>query len=87
MPPDLCGADFDETPLDALPAGVDPCGEGGEFHSLCWDGPMFRKPIPVLRGQRVERGGHAFTDLLPTEEESCGDGFSAAPSSGGSPLS
>jgi uncharacterized protein (TIGR00290 family) len=87
MPPGLCGADFDEALLAALPAGVDPCGEGGEFHSFCWDGPMFRAPIPVRRGERVERGGFVFTDLLPADEESSGDGASAAPSSGEIPQS
>ena len=26
---------------------IDPCGENGEFHTLCWDGPIFSKPIEL----------------------------------------
>jgi len=64
LPRDLCGAAFDETFLQNLPAGIDPCGENGEFHTFVWDGPMFRHPIPVTLGQTVERDGFLFTDLL-----------------------
>ena len=38
--------------LAALPAGVDPCGENGEFHTLAWDGPMFLHPLPIRVGKR-----------------------------------
>ena len=51
--------------LDALPAGVDPCGERGEFHSFAWDGPPFRHPVPVEVGEVVERDGFVFADLVP----------------------
>jgi uncharacterized protein (TIGR00290 family) len=37
----LVGKAFDVAFLDALPAGVDPCGENGEFHTFVTDGPMF----------------------------------------------
>ena len=29
------GRQYDETLLAELPAGVDPCGEWGEFHTFC----------------------------------------------------
>ena len=48
-----------------LPAGVDPCGEHGEFHSFVWDGPGFSTPIPVATGEVVERDGFVFCDVLP----------------------
>jgi uncharacterized protein (TIGR00290 family) len=48
-----------------LPAGVDPCGEHGEFHTFVTAGPMFRRAIPTRVGETVERDGFVFTDLLP----------------------
>jgi diphthamide synthase (EF-2-diphthine--ammonia ligase) len=28
--------------------GIDACGEGGEYHSFVFDGPLFRVPVPYL---------------------------------------
>ena len=61
----FAGRAFDHDLLSALPPGVDPCGERGEFHSFAWDGPMFDHPIPVVGGEVVEREGFVFADLLP----------------------
>jgi uncharacterized protein (TIGR00290 family) len=55
--------DFDENFLAALPAGVDPCGERGEFHSFVYAGPMFDVEIPVVVGERVVRDQFVFADL------------------------
>jgi len=44
------GREFDGEFLSELPPGVDPCGENGEFHSFVYEGPIFRKRIPVIRG-------------------------------------
>ena len=49
--------------LAALPAGVDPCGETGEFHPFVHAGPIFADPIAVARGEVVEREGFVFCDL------------------------
>jgi len=49
-----------------LPADVDPCGENGEFHSFCFAGPMFHKPIDVIIGEMVDRDGFVFADVLPS---------------------
>ena len=65
LPREFAGREFDRAFLADLPAGVDPCGENGEFHSFVYDGPMFRKPIPVVAGEIVERDGFVFADLLP----------------------
>ena len=64
LDPRFAGRTFDESFLDDLPAGVDPCGENGEFHSFAWSGPMFAKPIPVAPGEIVERDGFVFADLM-----------------------
>ncbi|EKP0278730.1 adenine nucleotide alpha hydrolase [Aeromonas bestiarum] len=63
----LGGHEFDPALLAALPAGVDPCGENGEFHTLAWDGPMFLRPLTIRVGETVERDGFVFTDLLPAD--------------------
>lgn len=61
----FAGFDFDAGLLTALPPGVDPCGERGEFHTFAWDGPMFRHPVAFRRGEVVERDGFVFADLVP----------------------
>lgn len=62
-PRELAGAEFDRAFLESLPAGVDPCAESGEFHTFCYGGPMFQKPIPIRTGVTVEREGLVYTDL------------------------
>ncbi len=56
---------FDREFLDELPAGVDPNGENGEFHSFVFDGPIFRKKIDFILGEVVHRDGFYFCDLEP----------------------
>lgn len=61
----FAGRRFDESLLDDLPPGVDPCGENGEFHTVVTAGPMFSAPIPVRPGEIVERDGFVFADAIP----------------------
>ena len=61
------GRQYDETLLAELPAGVDPCGERGEFHTFCYRCPEFSTEIPVTVGDIVERDGFWFADLRPAE--------------------
>ncbi|MDW8223607.1 MAG: ATP-binding protein [Gemmatales bacterium] len=65
IPAELCGCEYDERFLAALPPNADPCGENGEFHTFVYHGPMFRAPIAVRRGATVHRDGFVFCDLLP----------------------
>jgi uncharacterized protein (TIGR00290 family) len=65
LSPEFAGRDFDRQLLADLPAGVDPCGEYGEFHSFVYGGPMFDREIPVVAGECVERDGFWFCDVLP----------------------
>jgi uncharacterized protein (TIGR00290 family) len=65
LPADFAGQAFDRDFLARLPAGVDPCGENGEFHTFAWDGPMFRRPLRVTEGEIVHRDGFVFADFLP----------------------
>lgn len=59
----FAGRTFDQSLIDDLPAGVDPCGEHGEFHSFAHTGPMFNHPIVVSVGDVVDRDGFVFADL------------------------
>lgn len=61
---DFAGRRFDAELLRDLPAGVDPCGENGEFHTVVTAGPMFSEPIPVEIGEIVERDRFVFADVL-----------------------
>jgi uncharacterized protein (TIGR00290 family) len=61
----FAGRAFDAQLLAELPAGVDPCGEHGEFHTFVTAGPMFRRAIPIRVGETALRDGFVFTDLLP----------------------
>jgi uncharacterized protein (TIGR00290 family) len=61
----FAGRELDAAFFNELPAGVDPCGENGEFHTFVHAGPIFKTPIPVRTGQIVERDCFVFCDLLP----------------------
>ena len=61
----FAGREFDARLLDALPPGVDPCGENGEFHTFAWDGPGFERPVRVRSARLAERDGFVFADLVP----------------------
>jgi len=61
----FAGREFDESLLAALPDGVDPCGERGEFHSFVYAGPMLNAEIPVSVGESVVRDQFVFADLNP----------------------
>ena len=45
----FAGCEFDENLLAALPDGVDPCGERGEFHSFVHAGPHAECGNPCFR--------------------------------------
>lgn len=47
---EFAGREFDRRLLDGLPAGVDPCGEKGEFHSCVYGGPMFSHSLALDTG-------------------------------------
>ena len=65
LPSSFAGRRFDHGLLMNLPAGTDPCGENGEFHSFVAAGPMLARKIPVALGDIVERDGFAYADLKP----------------------
>jgi uncharacterized protein (TIGR00290 family) len=68
LPASFAGRAYDARLLADLPAGVDPCGENGEFHTFVSGGPGFSSPVPYAVGEvvmRMER--FAYCDLIPPE--------------------
>ena len=61
----FAGRVIDEEFLAALPPGVDPCGERGEFHSFVFAGPSFGEEVRFTVGERVLRDSFWFCDLVP----------------------
>ncbi len=72
------GREIDENFIKDLPENVDPCGENGEFHTFCFDGPIFKNPVKFTIGEKVYRAyknpkkdnnnssmGFWFCDLIP----------------------
>lgn len=64
---EFVGRRYDEAFLDALPDGVDPCGEHGEFHTFVIDGPPFECPIPVNIGDQHGEGRMRYARLRLAE--------------------
>lgn len=51
----FAGRIIDNDFLKDLPDNVDPCGENGEFHTFVFDGPIFKEPISIDKGEIVYR--------------------------------
>lgn len=50
---DWVGKEINDLSIAELPANVDPCGENGEFHTYCYDGPLFKTKINFEGGEKV----------------------------------
>jgi uncharacterized protein (TIGR00290 family) len=64
LPAEFAGRKFDSGLLADFPDGIDPCGENGEFHTCVVAGPIFKRRLSVVTGERVERDGYAYCDLV-----------------------
>ncbi len=75
---DKVGVEINEAFINALPECIDPCGENGEYHTFCFDGPVFKTPIKFSIGEKVykplelkktdtvtQTKGFWYCDLLP----------------------
>lgn len=49
------GRELDRSFLNDLPKNVDPCGENGEYHTFCYDGPIYSAPVPFTVGEKTLR--------------------------------
>ncbi len=50
---EFVGRIIDEDFINELPDNIDVCGENGEFHTFCYDGPIFKKPVEFEIGDKV----------------------------------
>ena len=67
LPQEFAGRIIDKVFLKDLPKDVDACGENGEFHTFVFDGPIFKKPVPINVGEKVFREYKAPKD----ESDNC----------------
>lgn len=72
LPAEFAGRMLDRDFLRDLPAGIDPCGENGEYHSFVFDGPLFTRPVSFVPGARYTKTYapdrcFSYMDLLPAE--------------------
>ena len=73
------GRAFDRQFLSELPAGVDPCGENGAFHSFVYDGPVFGERIAYTKGEMVLRENRfQYCDLMPVQVGGAPSGLQSA---------
>jgi uncharacterized protein (TIGR00290 family) len=69
LDPGFCGRDYDTHLLADLPAGVDPCGENGEFHTFVHAGPVFKDAVEYEVGEPFEHDGFVFCDVQSTARQ------------------
>lgn len=70
-----CGRVIDKQFIQDIPAGVDVCGENGEFHTFVFDGPVFKHAVAFTPGEIIHRNysnsnekwdtGFFYLDLEP----------------------
>ena len=66
MNEDWVGTEIDKEFVKKLPLNVDACGENGEFHTFCYDGPLFKKKIKFSLGEKVYKALELKTDTICT---------------------
>jgi diphthine-ammonia ligase len=47
--------------------GVDPCGEGGEYHTVVTDGPIFKQNIVLQETEKITRGEFGRLEIVKFE--------------------
>ncbi len=62
------GKELDQEFFKTLPSGVDSCGENGEFHTFCYDGPIFANSIPFIKGE-LKFSPLVIKSLTDTQEQ------------------
>ncbi len=59
------GEEYTKDFIKSLPQEIDPCGENGEFHSFCFDGPIYSDSISINIGEKTLRDDRfMYTDIL-----------------------
>ncbi len=64
LPKEILGEYIDDASIEVMEsAGIDICGENGEYHTLTVDGPVFKKPLSFQTGRILEFGDYAAIDI------------------------
>ncbi len=69
LDPENLGRQYSLEFLGNLPPDVDPCGENGEFHTFVHQAPYYRTSIKYRLGEKVQRDGFLWIDLIPKKTE------------------
>lgn len=74
---DFVGKIITKELIASLPEEVDVCGENGEFHTFCFDGPIFKQKVDYKLGEKTykeypnpevnnqDKCGFWYVDILP----------------------
>ncbi|MDR4498027.1 MAG: diphthine--ammonia ligase [Candidatus Scalindua sp.] len=64
LPTSFLGKTLSRTVIEEIESqGADACGEEGEYHTLVYDGPIFKSSLQLTQGEEVLRDGYWFLDL------------------------
>lgn len=59
------GLDFTNELIDEfISLGIDPAGESGEFHTLVYDGPIFKKPVNITLSEIYDFENYSSINIL-----------------------
>ena len=58
------GQDLSLSLIDEIErAGADPCGENGEYHTVVYDGPIFKKPVDIKYADEIIPVGETWAQF------------------------
>lgn len=58
------GQDLSYSLMEEIEAfGADVCGENGEYHTLVYDGPVFKKPVDFKFGTEITPVGEKWAHI------------------------
>lgn len=69
------GREIDQTFIDQLPDNVDPAGENGEYHSFCYDGPIFKRKVDFKIGEKIYKSIEINNSNENSSSNICTKGF------------
>lgn len=55
VPQEFVGETLSRELIKDLPEGIDPCGENGEFHTFCYDAPIFENKVEFKKGELITK--------------------------------
>ncbi|MFJ7953659.1 diphthine--ammonia ligase [Lysinibacillus sp. NPDC096418] len=69
MPASYVGKRLTKDLMEELEAaGIDACGENGEFHTIVVDGPIFSERVPISVATPIEREHYVFSPVSLEED-------------------